>query len=158
MAKSYQFQFQRLKTSYIMGYKSGEISHTGVIKSIDGNNIKVMILSKSACSQCHSKGMCNMSEMEEKIIDIYHNDNIKYNVGDNVEVVMSLSMGNKAILLGYGIPFIVLFSSIIIFNKIINNEGFAGLITILVLIIYYLILSIFRKRISKTFTFKINRI
>jgi positive regulator of sigma E activity len=140
-----------------MGYKSGEISHTGLIKSIDGNNIKVMILSKSACSACHSKGMCNMSEMEEKIIDIYNNDHNNYNVGDSVEVLMSLSMGNKAILLGYGIPFIVLLTSLIVFNKIFDNEGLAGLFTIIALIFYYLILSIFRKRISKTFTFKIKR-
>ncbi len=140
-----------------MGYKSGEISHTGIIKSIDGNNIKVMILSKSACSACHSKGMCNMSEMEEKIIDIYNNDHNNYNVGDSVEVLMSLSMGNKAILLGYGIPFIVLLTSLIVFDKIFDNEGLAGLFTIIALIFYYLILSIFRKRISKTFTFKIKR-
>ena len=49
-----------------------EVCHNGRIKSIDGHKIEVVILSRSACSACHSKSMCSMTEMKEKSIDIYN--------------------------------------------------------------------------------------
>ncbi len=133
-----------------------EIYHSGIVKSINGNKIEVSIIAKSACSSCHSKSMCSMSEMEEKIIEIYNFKENKYNLGDNVEVVMNLSMGNKAVFLGYGIPFVLLLSSLIITYNITNSEAISGIVVILSLGIYYFLLSLFRKKLQNTFSFRIK--
>lgn len=136
--------------------EKNEIFHDGIVKSIENNKIEIIILSKSACSACHSKSMCSMSEMKEKIVDIYFFKNNNYKVGDKVQVVMSLSMGNKAILLGYGIPFILLLSSLISSFYISSNEALSAAFTIFVLTLYYLVIAAFRKKLSKTFSFRIK--
>ena len=136
--------------------RKNEISHSGIVKSVNGNKIEVSIIAKSACSACHSKSMCSMSEMEEKVIDIYNFKENNYKAGDNVEVVMKLSLGNKAVILGYGIPFILLLSSLIITYNITNSEAISGIVVIFNLGIYYFLLSLFRKKLQNTFSFTIK--
>ncbi len=136
--------------------KKNEICHNGIVKSVAGNKIEVTILAKSACSACHSKSMCSMSEMEEKIIEIYNFKQNKYKPGDKVEVTMNLSMGNKAVLLGYGIPFIILMSSLIIAYHNTKNEAISGIMVILSLTLYFVILAMFRKKLQNTFSFNIK--
>ena len=133
-----------------------EICHNGIIKSIDGNKIEVLILSQSACSSCNSKNMCSISEMKEKLIEIYNFKENKYKIGDNVQVIMSLTMGNKAVFLGYGLPFLVLLVSLIFTFNITNSEAISGIVTIISLTLYYLLLAAFRKKISKTFSFQLK--
>lgn len=154
MVKLFLFLFQL--HNYLSMSNKNEIYHSGIIKSINGNKIEVSIIAKSACSSCHSKSMCSMSEMEEKIIEIYNFKENKYNLGDNVEVVMNLSMGNKAVFLGYGIPFVLLLSSLIITYNITNSEAISGIVVILSLGIYYFLLSLFRKKLQNTFSFRIK--
>ena len=154
MVKLFLFLFQL--HNYLSMSNKNEIYHSGIVKSINGNKIEVSIIAKSACSSCHSKSMCSMSEMEEKIIEIYNFKENKYNLGDNVEVVMNLSMGNKAIFLGYGIPFVLLLSSLIITYNITNSEAISGIVVILSLGIYYFLLSLFRKKLQNTFSFRIK--
>lgn len=136
--------------------KKNEICHNGIVNSVKDNKIEVRILAKSACSACHSKSMCSMSEMEEKIIEIYNFKQNKYKTGDKVEVTMNLSMGNKAVLLGYGIPFIILISSLITTYNISNNEAISGLVVIVCLTIYYVLLHFLRNKLRNTFSFNIN--
>ena len=46
---------------------SKTIEHTGVIESINGNQIRVKIVQSSACSSCQVKSMCSSSESKEKL-------------------------------------------------------------------------------------------
>ncbi len=136
--------------------KKNEICHNGIVNSVNDNKIEVTILAKSACSACHSKSMCSMSEMEEKIIEIYNFKQNKYKAGDKVEVTMNLSMGNKAVFLGYGIPFIILISSLIVTYNLSNSEAISGLAVITCLSIYYVLLYFFRNKLRNTFSFNIK--
>ena len=49
-------------------YRKNEITHTGKIIEITPDFTTVEIMVSSACSSCHAKGMCGMSEEEEKVI------------------------------------------------------------------------------------------
>ena len=69
---------------------------------------------------------------------------------------MSLTMGNKAVFLGYGLPFLVLLGSLIFTFNITNSEAISGIVTIISLTLYYLLLAAFRKKISKTFSFQLK--
>jgi len=135
---------------------SGAIIHPGIIESINGDKVSVRILSQSACSSCHAKGACSIADSEEKIIEAELNPSGNWKTGDEVMVRMEESLGRKAVLMGYGLPLVVLVGSIIVFLSLLKHEGLAALLSILMLVPYYLTLYLFRKRIHKEFRFKVE--
>jgi len=139
-----------------MSTLKNQICHNGIVHHIDNQSIHVLIIAKSACSACHSQAMCSMTEMKEKIIVIKKANPTKYKIGDQVEVFMDQSMGTKAVLLGYMLPFIFMMTTMLITFNYSNNEAITGLFTIGILIVYYLILYAFRNQISKRFSFHLH--
>jgi sigma-E factor negative regulatory protein RseC len=136
----------------------GVIIHPGIIESITDDKILVRILSQSACSSCHAKGACSISEVEEKIIEIDHFSPGGWQKGQSVMVRMQQSLGLKAVFLGYFAPLLVLVGSVVLFLNVLKNEGLAALISILMLAPYYGILYLFRSRLRKKFSFTIDRV
>jgi len=135
---------------------SERITHEGIIDRIGSDSVFVRILSKSACSACHSKGMCSVSEMTEKLIEVKHTGS-DYTKGQTVNVVLDSSLGNKAVVLGYLIPFILLIVTLLVSSRFLS-ELWAGLLAIAVLVPYFLLLFIFKNRLSQTFFFRIEHI
>jgi sigma-E factor negative regulatory protein RseC len=138
-----------------MPAKDETIIHPGVIDKVEGGKIFVKILSQSACSTCHAKGMCSLSEVEEKIIEVDHNHPHNYKSGDQVMVGLEQSLGKKAVLLGYFLPFVIFTVSIIVLISLIHHEGLAALISFLLLAPYYLTLYFMRDRLRREFRFRI---
>jgi Positive regulator of sigma E activity len=134
--------------------KSNTIGHDGIVQKSDNNSVTVKILSESACSGCHAEGVCSLSGKEEKIVVVSG----VYNVspGDNVTVLMEQSTGYAAVILGYVLPVILVISVLIILASLSDSELTAGIGSIAMLIPYYFILWLFRRRISKKFTFTIK--
>lgn len=132
------------------------IKHSGIISKKNNNILTVDIEAMSACANCHAKGMCTSLDKKTKQIDVNSSDD-SFKIGDKVFILMEEKLGTKAILLGYLIPFIILIVTIIILINLLESEGLAGLCSIAVLIPYYLILFIFRKKIEKTFYFSIEK-
>ena len=135
---------------------SGTIIHPGIIESINGEKVSVRILSKSACSSCHAKSVCTIADVEEKIIEAENDPDSAWKTGDEVMVRMEESLGRKAVFMGYVLPLVVLLVSIVVFLSLLNHEGLAALLSILMLIPYYLVLYLFRKRLQKEFRFRIQ--
>ncbi|MCF8218919.1 MAG: SoxR reducing system RseC family protein [Bacteroidales bacterium] len=132
------------------------IRHPGKIVSIDRNEIHVQILSMSACSSCHAKGFCSAADMENKIVDVKNNYQDKFQVGDNVTLVLKRTKGSQAVFLGYIMPFLVVLTGLIVFTTTMDNEGLAGLFSLALLAPYYIILSRYRDKIKERFDFKIQ--
>lgn len=132
------------------------IIHPGVVDHIEGGKVFVRILSQSACSTCHAKSMCNMAEVVEKIVEADYEPALSYKPGDDVMVKLDESLGRKAVMLGYGLPFLVLIISVIIFLSVLKSEGLAALLSILMLVPYYSILYLLRHKIQKEFRFRIE--
>lgn len=140
-----------------MSSKSNVIEHLGRVEAITANDIRVVIISQSACASCHAKGACTASDVSEKQIVVskpFHS----YTVGETVKVTMKQSLGYKALFLGYILPLIVLLVSLFVFNGIGFSEGISGLLSLGVLGPYYFILYVFRKRIEKEFYFDIEKL
>ena len=135
---------------------SGTIIHPGIIESINNDKVSVRILAQSACSSCHAKGACTIAEVEEKIIDADNDPSGNWKPGDQVMVRMEESLGKKAVFMGYVLPLVVLVVSIIVFISLLNSEGLAALLSLLMLVPYYLTLFLFRKRLQKEFRFRIE--
>ena len=133
------------------------IEHMGFVKSIDANFIHVSILSQSSCASCSAKGMCNMSEMKEKEIEI-PKSNYEFTSGERVNVLMQESLGLSAMFLGYVLPFIVVLITLIVSSKYIESEVITGLLSLVVLVPYYFILYINKSGLKKKFSFTLQKI
>ncbi len=126
------------------------VSHKGVVVAVDGNKIKVQIESVSACAACHAKGMCTLSDKEDKLIDIETPKAGDKKVGDVVTVVVSRQRGMQAVLLAYILPAIVVILSLVGLLNIVA-EPVAIILSLLSLAVYYTILYLFRNKISSKF-------
>jgi sigma-E factor negative regulatory protein RseC len=97
-----------------------------------------------------------MSDQKEKIVEIKVQNPENFFEGQTVEVFMKESLGFLAIFWAYIMPFAVLFSSLLIANSLMTNEGIAAAIAILATVLYFVILKIFNKKIKKRFNFQIK--
>lgn len=131
------------------------ITHDGIISHIAKDVITVMIVSKASCASCQIKGACSASDMEEKNVDVKRGLHDHYKVGDKVIVMMDQSLGTWAVLFGYIFPFLVLLFGLILFTQTLDSEGLAGLLALLLLVPYYGILYLSRKKMDNAFQFKI---
>ena len=136
----------------------GKINHRGIIEYINGKHIKVRIVESSACASCEAKAICSSSESKEKVVDIYVNSSENYAIGEQVNVCASEKMGRNAVILAFVIPLIVMIICITLsIRYLMINELISIAISLMFLALYYWILSISKKRISKKFSFWIEK-
>ena len=135
---------------------SNKIKHSGVVENILGDSVQVRIVQTSACAACKVAGYCNASESKEKLVDIYHADTRNLRVGDVVTVTASTQVAAQALLLGFGLPFVVLVAVLIAVLLITGNEGAAALSGLGALVPYYAVLFLFRNRIRDKLSFSIE--
>ena len=132
------------------------ITHPGIIDHLTEESVFVKILAMSACSACHAKAMCSVSEIEEKVVEVKKDPKRDLKEGQEVTVAMRKSQGGKAVLLGYIMPFLLMIGVLLLVLFISDNEGLAGLSAILILIPYYWMLYIYRNKLKSTFSFRIE--
>lgn len=132
------------------------ISHAGIVKEINNNELLISILNQSACASCHAKGVCTSLENSEKIITVTKFD-ITLRPGDQVIVKMHKSIGFKAVFMGYGLPFIVLIVTLLFLKKIFNNEIIEAVGALISVVIYFLILKLFNRKVQSAFIFEAER-
>ena len=135
---------------------SNKIKHSGVVEKIMDDCIQVRIVQTSACAACKVAGYCNASESKEKLIDVYHADSHRLNVGDAVTVTASTEVAAHALLLGFGLPFVVMVTVLVIVLQTTGNEGRAALSGLLALVPYYAVLYLFRNRLRDKLSFSIE--
>jgi sigma-E factor negative regulatory protein RseC len=146
-----------LVTKQGMSAKPKTVDHQGKVQEITSNDVLVKIVSHSACSSCHAKGACGVSDTAEKIV-VVHKASHNFLVGQDVKVILKQSLGFKALLWGYVFPFFVVLFSLILLTSFGVPEARAGLASLAMLLPYYFGLYAFRDRLSKQFTFDIETI
>ena len=137
---------------------SSEISHTGIVKSIEGNVATVEIQVSSACATCKATSFCGSSESGSRSIEAHIAPDQNVSVGDEVRVLMTQVMGTKAIVIGYVIPSVVVLAGLFVLIGVGINEGIAALASLVLLTAYYFVLYLLRDKLKKEFNFKIERI
>jgi len=138
-----------------MSKRAKTVDHLGKVQETGTANVLVSILSHSACSACHAKTACGLSDSEEKIIAI-HKPNHNLSVGQDVKVILKQTLGFKALFLGYVLPFFIVLIALIVLTSLSVSEGKAGLLSLFTLFPYYIGLYLLRDRVSKQFTFDIE--
>lgn len=135
---------------------ANQISHEGIIKHITDDKIIVSIVSMASCASCQVKGACSASDVEEKILEVKKLPGREYKINEMVTIVTSTSVGAWAVMFGYIFPLIVVVISLIVLTSYMENEGIAGIISLGLLIPYYLGLYFSRKQMTESFEFKLQ--
>lgn len=134
------------------------IAHLGIVESIQGSHLSVRIVQTSACAACSVKGHCSSADSKDKIIDITDAAASSYQVGEQVRIVGEMSMGLMAVVLAFIFPFILLVVSLFLFMAWIENELYAALLSLAILVPYYFILWLNKTRLKQIFSFTIKPI
>lgn len=133
------------------------IEHTGKVVKQEGNRLSVLIEQQSACAVCHARSMCSVSEKDEKIVVVdTHGDQFK--IDEQVVLFGHTSLGFKAVLIAYILPLVVIFLTLVITTKSGIQEIWVGIIALCSLLPYFLVLSIFNKKIQKKFILNVMKL
>ena len=135
---------------------SDKISHSGIVERIQDGCVKVRIVQTSACAACKVASHCNAAESKVKIVDVLGVDGGAYQVGQEVVVSASKDVANRALLLGFGIPFLLLVCVLFLVLRLTQDEGIAALSAIGSLVPYYLLLWLLRDSIQRRISFQIE--
>ena len=131
-----------------------EIAHEGSVQQTDGNSVTVLLSPRTNCAGCLEKNSCNISGKENKMVTISGNYNVM--PGDSVIVSMKQSIGYFALFLGYLLPLFLVVLLLVLLLLFSVDELLAGLLSIAVLIPYYMLLIVFRKEINKKISFTLK--
>lgn len=119
----------------------------GVVMRIDKGRMVVGVERGEACGACAARGICGapggaLHEVEVAL------PKQAVRVGDRVELSVSDRESFKALLIAYGVPFLIVLVALIGFISAGMREGVAGLLSIALVVPYYVFLYIFRKRLT----------
>ena len=120
----------------------------------DFTTVKITV--SSACASCHAKGLCGMSEEEDKVIMLPTDPYAAYNVGDEVTVCTKMSMGLKAAWISYVIPLAVLMALILTLTSFGINEFIAAGSAVGGVALYYFIIWLLKDKLNDEFVFYIE--
>ena len=114
------------------------------------------IVQTSACAACKVASHCNAAESKVKMVEVSGSDTTKYAAGQEVVVWASKDVANKALVLGFGLPFLLMIAVLVIVLRIADNEGVAALVALGSLVPYYLLLWWWRDKIQQGISFHIE--
>ena len=131
------------------------ISPEGIVTKITDDELEIKILAQSACAACHAKSACGMGEQAEKILTVPRPKDKEFTINQKVNVRMAIGQGNKAAVLAYLIPIILLLAVLFVCLGLGINDGLAALISIVALVPYYIVLYLSRDKLKEKFEYHI---
>ena len=134
-----------------------EITHSGKILEVTPSQVLVQIEARSACASCHASALCGMSESENKIISVPATLKDSFLPGQEVDVVLTTSMGHKAVWLAYCIPLVVLLAVMFTALKTGASELAAAGLGLLATAVYYFVIWLVRDRLRPEYNFIIRK-
>ena len=129
------------------------ISHEGIVTRITDDELEIKILAQSACAACHAKSACGMGEQAEKTLTVPRPQGKDFAINQKVNVKMAIGQGNKAAVLAYLIPILLLLAVLFLCLGLHVNEGLAALISIVALVPYYIVLYLRRDKLKQKFDY-----
>ena len=133
------------------------IKHRGVVEKVEGAHVTVRIIQTSACAACSAKGLCNASESKEKQIDVYET-NPSYQIGEEVVLCGTTSMGMRAVFLAFGVPLLIVMIALGLSMKLTDDDALlSSAIAVLSVVPYYIVIYACKEKLNRTFSFTIEK-
>jgi positive regulator of sigma E activity len=123
--------------------------HAGFISKINSDSIIVTLEENIHCEACHVKGTCGVSESSTKEIEVPNSGDL-FKINEHVDVILKKALGLKAVFWAYVFPFILMFFTLIIASNFLK-EWLAGLLSLFILIPYYVMLYFLKTSLKGVF-------
>ena len=134
------------------------LEHKGVVSEVGEKMVEVEFVTESACSECKAKGLCGVEEGDKRFVTVWEPNAQYFVVGEEVMIGVSEVMGMKAATYAYIIPFFILLGGLLLTLQLGWSELSAGLSSLGVMCLYYVVLWMMRSRIEKEIVFKIRKL
>lgn len=128
-----------------------DILKRGIVKSVNGSRLTVVIDRYSACASCHAAATCGTSERKQMAVEARTSPNHHIAVGDMVYVRAGGKSPMASIMLGYGLPMIMLIMGCVAAEAITKSDIIAAVAGLCVMAAYFLMLWTFKPRIERAF-------
>ncbi len=132
-----------------------EIKHKAKIVQVLPNFVEAEIEVKSACAHCALQKACQMHEVSQRKIIIPLEQGKIYQVGEVVNVSISLEEGMLAAFYAYVLPLILVLLTLFISLMSGVSEIISGICSIIVLIPYYFGVFLKKNFFARKLNFKI---
>lgn len=134
------------------------VEHRGKVIEVLPHQVSVEILQQSACATCHAKSACMASDQEVKVVQVEPEFGVTYDIGEEVKVLLSQTLGFKAVVFSYLMPLAILMILLLALPPVLHSDLWVGLACIGGIALYYLVLWMFKNRLKKEFVFTIEKI
>jgi sigma-E factor negative regulatory protein RseC len=139
--------------------EQSRISHRGTVVEKNGQTVRVKITRSDACGHCAAQRGCQMLNTTERIIEVpADRQSCNFEVGETVLVHMQTHSGLKAVFYAYLLPILLMMACVSLMYAMHCGEGLIALTAIGSIVLYYLLLYLFRRRINRKFSFKIEKL
>ena len=131
------------------------IEHRGIVESVSGGVVIVRTERKTACAECHAKGLCG-EQGGERLIKVTSDQASAFAAGDKVIVALeNTTMAFSAILWAYLFPLCILLAVLFSAHALGFSDGVAALASLGATAIYYVVLYIMRRYFERKIKFTI---
>ena len=131
------------------------IEHRGVVESLSEGMVCVRTERKTACAECHAKGLCG-EQGGERLIKVTSDQASAFAAGDKVIVALeNTTMAFSAILWAYLFPLCILLAVLFSAHALHLSDGVAALSSLGATALYYVVLYIMRRYFERKIKFTI---
>lgn len=141
--------------------REDRITHTAIVKQVNNNVVEVVLENPPGCDGCNAKASCGLNPENQSddsgdsfFIPIMEQ---AYQPGEKVELSIAPSLGLKAVLWGYIIPFILLLV-VLVTGLSFFTELIAGIAALSVVALFYLVLFFNKDRMKKSFAIDLKKL
>lgn len=128
----------------------------GHIVSVSPTNVVVHLSRSTACESCAASGKCGGASANKTTVDVPISPNKQYKVGQEVAIVVKQFPALWAVWWSYGCPLVLLLFTLVGVASFTGRELLAASSALLVLVPYYLLLWLFRKRMAHKVKYEIT--
>ena len=129
--------------------------HSGVISQIGRGSVTVSLDKNVHCETCHAKGACGVSDSAAREIEVVDTRRT-YTLNEPVEVILKKDLGHKAVFWAYIFPFLLMLLTLLTASLFVR-EWIAGVMSLLILLPYYLLVFVLKGYFKSTFRISIVR-
>lgn len=136
---------------------TNNVSHTGKVIKTEGDLVTVHFIQNSACSGCHARALCSggSSESADRTV-VARAYGQKYNVGEEVKVLVSQGLAWSAVKWAFMVPLVLALVALFALVPLVG-EVIACLGTLGALAVYYGIFYMLRHKLERKVEFTLSR-
>ena len=140
-----------------MNKEDNNICREGIVRAVNGNDLSVEIIVSSACSGCHAKSICIPSDRRQEVITVKNVRQETYQVGETVDLLLETSAGNKAVVLAYVLPLLVMLVMLFGCYALTHKELLSVGVSVFGVVVYYLALKSAGRKVDQSIVFSVRK-